>query len=102
MKKMSRRRLLHRGAGLAATSMTLPYLATGLRPGRAGAGPSRQLTMGAIGLGGQGMHNLKSFLTCEDLRVLAICDVDANHALQAKQTVDAAYGNQDCSVHNDF
>jgi len=58
--------------------------------------------MGAIGLGGQGMHNLKNFLTCEDLRVLAVCDVDANHRQRAKQTVDAAYGNQDCAGYNDF
>jgi len=58
--------------------------------------------MGAIGLGGQGMHNLKSFLTCEDLRVLAVCDVDINHLQRAKQTVDAAYGNHDCAVYSDF
>jgi predicted dehydrogenase len=63
---------------------------------------SERLTMGAIGLGGQGMHNLKNFLTCDDLHVVAVCDVDANHRFRAKETVDARYGNQDCAAYDDF
>jgi len=98
MKKISRRNVLHRGA----VSFALPYLVTRLETTQANAAPSSQLTMGAIGLGNQGLHNLKSFLTCEDLRVLAVCDVDAGHLLAAKQIVDAAYGNQDCHSYRDF
>ena len=64
--------------------------------------PSRRITMGAIGLGGQGLHNLKSFLTFDDVRVLAVCDVDAGHLQRAKETVDAAYGNGDCAAYRDF
>jgi len=98
MKKISRRNVLQRGA----VSFALPYLVTRLETTQANAAPSSQLTMGAIGLGNQGLHNLKSFLTCEDLRVLAVCDVDAGHLLAAKQIVDAAYGNQDCHSYRDF
>jgi len=58
--------------------------------------------MGAIGLGGQGMHNLRNFLTCHDLRILAVCDIDVKHRIRAKQTVDLAYGNEDCAAYNDF
>jgi predicted dehydrogenase len=58
--------------------------------------------MGAIGLGGQGLHNLKSFLTFEDVQVVAVCDVDANHLRRAKETVDTAYGNKDCATYGDF
>ena len=58
--------------------------------------------MGGIGLGGQGMHNLRNFLTCDDLRILAVCDVDTQHRIRAKQTVDSAYGNKDCVAYNDF
>ncbi len=101
MKRVSRRNVLQRGAGLAA-AIAVPCLPPCLRATRAGTTAGERLTMGAIGLGGQGMHNLKSFLTCEDLRVLAVCDVDANHLQRAKQTVDAAYGNQDCNVYRDF
>jgi predicted dehydrogenase len=58
--------------------------------------------MGGIGIGSQGMFNLKSFLTCEDLRVLAVCDVDTKHRIRAKNAVDSAYSNKDCSAYNDF
>ena len=98
MKQISRRNVLQRGA----VSLALPYLVTRLETTRASTAPSKKLTMGAIGLGNQGLHNLKSFLTCEDLRVLAVCDVDAGHLLRAKQTVDVAYGNQDCCSYRDF
>jgi len=58
--------------------------------------------MGAIGLGGQGMHNLRNFLTCDDLRILAVCDVDTQHRIRAKETVDLTYSNKDCAAYNDF
>ena len=97
MKKMSRRQALGCGAAIA-----LPYAIPSLLRGQARTAPSERITMGAIGLGGQGMHNLKSFLTFDDVRVLAVCDVDRNHLQNAKQTVDAAYGNRDCVAYSDF
>jgi hypothetical protein len=81
------------------TALVTPYVISSLR---AGTPAGERITMGAIGLGGQGMHNLKSFLTFPDVRVLAICDVDANHRQTAKTTVDDAYGNGDCATYNDF
>jgi predicted dehydrogenase len=98
MRKMSRRQLLGRAAGTIA----LPYLVTPLHRARSATPASARLTMGAIGLGGQGMHNLKNFLTFDDLHVVAVCDVDANHLKRAKETVDSAYGNSDCAAYNDF
>ena len=64
--------------------------------------PSNRLTMGGIGIGGQGMHNLKNFLQCDDLRVLAVCDVDAGHLTRAKEEVNRTYGNGDCATYRDF
>ncbi|HUV62899.1 MAG TPA: hypothetical protein VMW24_03320, partial [Sedimentisphaerales bacterium] len=90
MKTFTRRSLLKHTAGWMASTVAVPYLAPS---SVLGAGPtpapSERLTMGAIGLGGQGMHNLRNFLTCEDLRLLAVCDVDAKHRATAKETVDA-------------
>jgi len=92
---LSRRQVLGGAAALA-----LPYV---ISSNACGANaPSRRITMGAIGLGGQGMHNLRSFLTFDDVRVLAVCDVDANHLKRAKDTVDAAYGNAECAAYSDF
>lgn len=94
-RRMSRRRVLGGAAALA-----LPYVISSNVWGA--DAPSRRITMGAIGLGGQGTHNLKSFLTFDDVRVLAVCDVDAGHLKRAKETVDAAYGNHDCAAYHDF
>jgi predicted dehydrogenase len=98
MSKISRRQLLTKVAGAAA----LPYIALPLRDSKAQIAPSERITMGAIGLGGQGMHNLKNFLTFTDLHVVAVCDVDRDHRLRAKATVDSAYGNTDCAAYNDY
>ena len=93
----TRRSFLKTAAGSVASTMTVPWIV----PSSA-FGAAERLTMGAIGLGGQGMHNLRNFLTCDDLRVLAVCDVDGRHRTGAKQTVDAAYGNSDCAAYNDY
>ncbi len=93
---ISRRQML----GGAAAVFGMPYVVSSVV--RGGNAPSKRITMGAIGLGGQGTHNLKSFLTFDDVRVLAVCDVDANHLARAKETVDAAYGNKDCAAYKDF
>jgi len=84
----------------AAAALAVPYVASS-RAWGAGAS-SKRITMGTIGLGNQGLHNLKSFLTFDDVRVLAVCDVDAGHLQRAKETVDAAYGNRDCATYRGF
>lgn len=103
MKTLTRRSLLKSTTGLMASVVAVPYLVPSSVLGKEGKpAPSERLTMGAIGLGGQGMYNLRSFLTCDDLRILAVCDVDTNHRIRARQTVDSAYGNADCAAYNDF
>ena len=103
MSTLDRRSFLKGTAGLMTSAAAVPYIIPSSALGRGGAtAPSGRLTMGAVGIGGQGMHNLRNFLTCEDLRVLAVCDVDANHRNAAKETVDSAYGNKDCAACNDF
>lgn len=98
MREISRRQLFGRAAGAIA----LPYLITSPHRVCRASQASERLTMGAIGLGGQGMHNLKNFLTFDDLHVVAVCDVDASHLQRAKKTVDATYGNTDCATYPDF
>ena len=98
MKPISRRQLLWQGAALGIAGVPLAVMSRS----KTRAAASERLTMGAIGLGGQGMHNLKSFLTCTDLQVVAVCDVDKGHLDRAKATVDEAYGNADCAAHSDF
>jgi predicted dehydrogenase len=60
--------------------------------------PSKQITLGFIGMGGQGIGvNLKMFLREKDARVLAVCDAYKSRAVKA-----AALVGNDCKIHQDF
>jgi predicted dehydrogenase len=103
VKRLTRRSVLKGATGLMASTIGMPYVvASGVRGARGATAASERLIMGAIGIGGQGMHNLRNFLTCEDVRIVAVCDVDTNHRRVAKETVDSAYGSKDCAAYNDF
>jgi predicted dehydrogenase len=103
MKTITRRKFLKNTTGLITSAIAAAYVIPSSALGRDGViAPSERVTMGAIGLGGQGMHNLRNFLTCDDLRILAVCDVDTKHRNDAKKTVDTAYNNTDCAAYNDF
>lgn len=101
-RSMDRRHFLKMAA---AGTLAGPMLATGCatkkKPGRRPA-PSERIVMGAIGLGWQGGDNLGKFLSFNDVQVVAICDVDANHLAQVKQTVDRTYENSDCATYAHF
>lgn len=93
----SRRQFL----GTAAGAVAFPYIVPSSVFG-AGA-PSRKITMGCIGVGSQGSGNMNGFLDKkDDVRVLAVCDVDKGHRDGAKKRVDDKYGNSDCAAYHDF
>ena len=95
----SRRRFL-KGAATAAVAAAAPTIV----PSRVlGAdAPSNTVTMGLVGAGGQGNSNLGNFLGMNDVRVLAICDVDKNHTKNTIGRVNQKYSNQDCAGYGDF
>jgi len=64
--------------------------------------PSNKITLGCIGVGWQGGDNLSSFLSQDDCRVVAICDVNENHLKEAVNKVNEHYKNQDCKGYKDF
>ena len=98
----SRRRFL-KGTAVGAGALIFPTIVprSVLGAGRRGA-PSNRIVMGAVGLGGMGSGNLGAFLGQNDCQVVAVCDVDRNHANNAKNSVDGRYKNQDCKVYTDF
>lgn len=97
---ITRRRFLRRAAGAAPALFVAPTLIPASVLG-AGA-PSGRIAMGCIGTGEQGTGVMGNFLAQRDARVVAVCDVNAPHAAQAKAKVDAKYQNQDCQVYRDF
>ena len=89
--RTSRRRFLTQSGALAATAFALPYLV----PGSA-FGANEKIHTGHIGVGRQGMGNLKAFLP----HAIAVCDVDQKHAAAAQKLVAAKNGK--CEVFGDF
>jgi predicted dehydrogenase len=96
--RMTRRGLLQ-AAGILGVPCFVPVTAVG---GAARPAPSRQVTMGLIGLGSMGMRHIDGFLQENDCRILAVCDVDTARRNAARDKVNAAYGNRDCTAYNDF
>ena len=65
------------GAVAAATAIGFPYIIPSSALGKAGSvAPSNRITIGCIGVGGQGTYNMKAFLNNPDVQVVALCDVN--------------------------
>jgi predicted dehydrogenase len=45
---------------------------------------------------------MKRFLSHEDVRVVAVCDVFGSQRIKARNLVDAHYGGKGCKAHGDF
>jgi len=100
---LTRRNLLKRGAAAIGTGMAAAYFVPASALGKNGTvAPSERITMGAIGLGGQGTRDMKNFMNCPDVRILAVCEVDSNRRQAAKALVDQYYGTKDCTAYSDF
>ena len=102
-KTISRRNFLA-GASLAVAAPTvLPSRVFGA------TAPSRRVTTGHIGVGGQGGGLLRSFLGVDQAQVIATCDPLKGRREQAAQRVDSYYANQadrasykGCKAYNDL
>lgn len=98
MARITRRRFLGKAAG-ASSLLLLPTW-------RADEAPSQRVTLGCIGVGGQGRGNLNAFLADGRVQVVAVCDVDSQRAEAARQAVDAHYAKQErpssCQAYRDY
>lgn len=65
--------------------------------------PSNRLQLGFIGLGEHGTsHNLANFLSLDDCRAVAVCDVYRDRMARAATMVDEAYDDEACESVGDF
>jgi len=100
--RLSRRRFLQRTAAASAV-FALPAMIPASALGADGRpAPSNRITVGAIGVGGQGNGNLGGFLGDPRCQVLAVSDVDRNNLERTQRRVNDVYNNQDCAAHPDF
>ena len=105
MKKQTgtnRRQFLKLGA-VAGAAVGVPYFAPASSLGFGGhVAPSDRISMGFIGTGGKGRHNMVSFLGFKDVQVVAVCDVDAQQKAAALKEVSNRTGSEDCVGYGDF
>ena len=79
----------------AATATVAPYVVTSAALGAGRPAPSARVTVGMIGLGGQGIgRNLRGFLAQDDAQVIAGCDVDRNNLYRGKEVAEQHYARQ--------
>lgn len=96
---LSRRSFLC-GVGAAVAA---PYFVPASAFGADGkTAPSNRINIGVIGSGGQAGGLTKTAMGHENVRVVAVCDVDKNRLAEFKKMVDETAGNTDCATHTDF
>ena len=88
---------MSRTTKLAAASVAFPTLISS----RA-FGANERITMGFIGMGGQGRGDMGGFMGFENVRVVAVCDVVDDHLNMAQDQVNNRYGNKDCKKYKDW
>lgn len=92
------RREFLRGSAAVAASAAIMWPAIVPSSAFGADAPSSRITMGCIGVGGQGTSNMKGFKGQPGCQVVAVCDVDAGHRENAAKTA----GLDPKSCYNDF
>ncbi len=100
---ISRRNFL-KTTSVAVAALATPLLVPASALGLSGQeSPSNRITMGFIGLGGQGAGHLLGggwtyvpggYVARKDVQVLAVCDVDRGHRESAQQRCNAMYAQR--------
>lgn len=96
---VSRRSFLGGMSAALAAPYIIPASALGADENTA---PSNRIHIGVIGTGAQASGLTENAIRHKNARVVALCDVDRNHLMEAKRLVDDYYGNQDCAAHSDY
>ena len=64
--------------------------------------PSNKITLGVLGVGDQGQADMRGFLGLDDVRVVALCDVNKRNLAGASGHIANAYGSPNVKVFADF
>ena len=94
--RISRRHFLARAGAALALPMIVPGSVFGQNR------PSNKINLGVIGMGWQGPSNTQSFLALDGCRVVAACDIDADHLQGALDLVNGTYQDKACRAYHDY
>lgn len=101
--KSTRRSFLRNSISLVAGTMVLPHIIPSSAMGMNGVvPPSDRIVMGSIGVGSQGVSNMRGFLKFKEVQYVAMCDLDSNNLEKASAMVNKYYNNSDCRKHKDY
>jgi predicted dehydrogenase len=79
----------------ATAALAVPYIIP-----RSVSGANERIVTGHVGVGGQGVSNLKNFLKLAD--PAALCDVDKNHLADAMKLVQGGQDAKSCEGYGDY
>lgn len=95
----SRRDFLASSAVATTAATIVPSTALGLQNATA---PSDRINLGVIGIGPRCTYDLTAMLKFEDIRCVAIADVQQSRRAKGKKLVDEHYGDEKCKLYRDF
>jgi len=101
---VTRREFLGRAAG-AGTAIALPAMALpAIVPASVfgAAAPSNQVAVGSIGVGGRGSGLMHEAAACENVKIVAVCDVFADRRQQHADAWNRRYGGKVCTPYRDL
>ncbi len=100
---LSRRDFIQRATGLTLGAVAFPYVVHPSALGKAGTvAPSERITVATVGVGPQGTYVMRNFLSQDDCRVVAVCDLKKPVLERGRDTVNGYYKNSDCATYADF
>lgn len=104
--KQTRRKFVRSTSVAAAATVaanSLPLIVPASALGRDGnTPPSERVNLGIVGIGPRCRYVMKSSLQHDDMRCIAIADVQKSRRDTGKKLIDDHYGNQDCKLYADF
>ena len=101
--QVTRRAFLQRAAGVAGGIAAFPYFVRARALGKTGTvAPGNRITLGCIGVGGQGTGVMQALLATRQAQVVAICDVDTNRRRKVNDLLANKYNSAGCAAYNDF
>ena len=102
-KTFKRRQFLKSATVAGAASFSSPNFLAAAVLGRDGnSSPNNQVTLGVIGMGRRCTYDLKAILELEDVKCVAIADVQQSRRNDGKKLVDEKYSNDQCKLYRDF
>ena len=89
-RKINRRGFLKKAGVCTASLVSFPYIVPSFVLGANGAvPPSEKIVMGFIGVGSMGGGHLRTFLSYDDVRAVAVCDLREMFRQKAKRSICA-------------